>query len=178
MSAGTETLDRIVRQMVVDGTGLPPENVIPGNDPNPAPQRLYATVLFMSESHPGTPEVRYTLSQSGDDVQAHSKIYTRSVYSVQFYREGAVITARLFRAWCFSPLGVEAQIARSTHIARLSDTRRIDAIIQDTPEERTVIDMEIDTPLTLTQNVGRVREIPHDTRIGEIIQTGEVSNGP
>lgn len=173
---GSSTLDRIVRDFVAKATDIAGESVIPANEPHPAPSGLYATVLRASAQHLGTPGTRYRIHQNGEDVEGETAIYVRTMYSINFYREGATEQAEKLRHWCSSPLGIERQIATRARIAHHSEVRRLDTIIQEQPEERAQIDIDIDAPETIVQNLGRVRHVPFDTRLGETEQQGEVNN--
>ena len=178
MSIGATPLDRIIRDFVAKATEINGEKVIPANEPYPAPNGLYATVLRASGHHQGTPSTKYDLSQSGEDVHATSAVIVRTHYSVNFYRNGAHEAAEKLRAWLSSPLGIEGQIKAKIKIANHSDVRRLDELIQESPEERAQMDIDVDAPEIIVQNLGRVRQVPFDTRLGENEQQGEVNNGP
>lgn len=178
MSAGATDLDRIVRRFVSLATTISNESVIPANEPYPAPAGLYATVLRASGHHLGTPGVRYSLDENEEQVIGESTVIVRTMYSVNFYRDGAHQQAEALRKWCSSPLGIDEQIARKITIANHSEVRRLDGIVQEQPEERAQIDLDIDAPEIIVQTLGRVRHVPFDTRLGETEQQGEVNNGP
>lgn len=175
MSIGENTLDRVIRRFVVMATTIDGDHVIPANEPWPAPQGLYASVLRSTGDHMGTPDIRHKLSDDGEDVIATTRAWSRTFYSVNFYRDGAYEQANRLRIWCSSPLGIEQQRATNVLIPEHSHVRRIDEMFQEAPEERAQIDIHVDSTLVLTQNVGRVREVPFDARIGANEQSGEVS---
>ena len=178
MSAGATTLDRIIRSIVTEATSIAGDSVIPANEPYPAPAGLYATVLRASGHHRGTPGTTFALSEDEEEVVATSTVIVRTHYSVNFYRNGAVEQAEALRAWLSTPLGILKQTSHKIRVAEHSAVRRLDEMIQEEPEERAQIDLEIDSPLTLVQNIGRVRTVPFDTRLGENDQQGEIENGP
>lgn len=159
-AAGRTDEDRAVRAMVAEATGIDPAGVIPANDAAPAPQGLYATVLRVSGDRVGTPSVRRSLSAGKEDVMASTGIRASHLYSVQFYRAGAVEAAQSLQLWIHSPLGRDRQLAQKVFCMEVGDVQDISALVQEAPEERAVLELRIDTARAVMQNLGRVTSIP------------------
>lgn len=167
----TDALSRDVRAYVAAGSGLDSTLVIPGNDPAPAPAEPYATVLLVNERRDGVPPTRHVYDDDAGTVNGTSYVSRESVWSVQFYRTGAVVRAQQFRDWTTTPLGLMAARARSLTMRAANEIRRIDQIISDTWEERAGLDLTIGSLHTVEQDLGVIRVVPlelNDTGVIEV----------
>ena len=105
----TRDLERGIRGYIATGAGLPSRSVIPGNTNVPRPDEAYATVLLIDDQRQGYPITQQRpLSPSGSIVGTDSISYRKALYSVQFYRKGAVDFARTFSIWAESENGLTA----------------------------------------------------------------------
>ena len=97
----SQALARSVRIFVAEGSGLPTERVIPGNDKGPRPKDPYASVLLIDDKRRG-----YPIRRQLEAGQTADLVYRRAVYSVQFYRNGSVEIANKFDQWSQSENGL------------------------------------------------------------------------
>lgn len=174
MTAGAADIDRVARKFVALGANIAPESVIPANETAPAPQGLYATVLRLAEDRPGTADDRYEVS--GDMVTATSTTWPSASFSVQFFRDGAMQAASRLQQWLLSPLGIEQGLAHHVNAGTEGGIQRLDSLVQEAPEERTVMTMTIDSVTSLVQNLGRIRAVPLETALGAATQTDTVTD--
>jgi len=135
--------ERGLRGFVATGSGIDvmlvmPGDDLPGDDKGPAPKTAYASVKYVEGSRDGYPAVRY-------DTNGLATIATpkTSLYSVQFYRAGAIAAAEAFEAWVESPLGLDAATEAGFQIEFPLELRRLDTLISDVSEERVGIDLTV-----------------------------------
>ena len=129
--------ERSLRIFIAKGSGLETSLVLPGNDPNPRPDVSYATLLLITDTG-----IAYPARLQDDAAEmTSSAAYRRAMFSLQFYREGAMDFARDFCVWCESEIGLTTAEDNSFFILqspRLS-LARLDEIVGDAFEERVII---------------------------------------
>ncbi len=140
-----------VRGYVAEGSQLPTEQVIPGNDSSmPRPKGTYASVLFFNH------QVIACHNKAGV-----TELWIRSDCSLQWYREGCVEAALRFIAYADSDQGV---IDANTLNFRVADgnfaLKRMDTIVSNFFEKRVMIDHGILWCYYLTQTTENVAKIP------------------
>lgn len=139
-SGDPDVVATAVRRIVADGSGLASSAVIPGNDPHPAPQHMYATVLLIASWSDGGAFETPTFDEEG---HAHALLVVGSRFSVQWYRQGAVQAAQRFRLWSETQDGADAMIGRGLLYERCGEVRRIDYVISSNFEERAGLDLTV-----------------------------------
>lgn len=98
-------LERALRRYIEEGSGV--GHCLEGNSEGIRPRELYATLLFDEDTGTSFPIWR----DLGDGRTLEIE-YSRSIYSLQFYRRGAVAAARRFARWVRSEVGIsQAQTA-------------------------------------------------------------------
>lgn len=147
-----------VRQLIASCSGLPPTNVIPGNDNAPRPQTAYATVLLIDSANLGLMPDETIINHAVDNLHAITVANLLNSYSVQFFGTSAVQVAT--KTWQTlhssfgrsilstfeqtqkmrrAPLGLQFAISYGNH----SILRKIDAIIDKKFEERAGFDLRL-----------------------------------
>ena len=174
MAAPTETqVARVVRRIVAEGSGIDSSLVIPGNDPHPAPQSLYASVLLVNSWVQGAAYDGGTVRDEVTSLDVPSVVLNvTSVYSVQWYREGAMDVGVRFRMWCESSDGASRIAERGMLLSRCGDLRRLDFVISSNYEERAGLDLT----LRHVQSMGVVRDPVQTVEIA--IGSEEATVGP
>ena len=117
----SEQLDRTIRAYVARATGLDVGLVRPGNAKGQRPKVPYATVLTMRDTRTSAPMYRQ-MNDAATGLAAGTLTETarRRVYSVQFYREGALDLANAFEAYTADERGlVVASAAFATYGGRV-----------------------------------------------------------
>lgn len=152
--APTRTIEDAVRGFVAEGSGLPSGNVVPGNDPAPAPIDLYATVLLIESKQEGLLPTIY--SDGGAETQGLTLESIDALYSCQWFRDGARDAAEQFRIWAESPNGLLEAGRRGLTFNSVGPLRQIDEIVSSTWEERAGVDLRLGYTLALNRNVGRI----------------------
>lgn len=161
----TQTLNRVVRAFVAEGSGLAGENVIPGNDPAAAPSDVYCSVLPTTTTSLGYPDFT-----EDTDTQTVTQYETRRrTYSVQWWRPGAEDAAERFAVWTRSHLGLDAAERLNIRPRFPISYQRLDGISGDRFEERVVCTLEIDFVSVTTQAVPWIDEIR-----GPVVYDGRV----
>lgn len=92
-------IDQAVRAYVAEGSEIPGERVIPGNDDGPRPSYIYATVLRMRDTTRGLPFRSAT--PSGEWMMSPRT----AVFSIQWLGVGAVDAASRWDDWARSEYG-------------------------------------------------------------------------
>ncbi len=134
------SLDVDVRRLVAEGSGLPGQRVIPGNDPAPAPFDTYATVLRVQTVSLGYPG--YVERDAGRGVDTFET--RRRTYSVQWFREGCQDLAERFALWVRTYEGLGFAEAHRFVVAVPPTVSRLDVPVGDRFEQRMRCDLEID----------------------------------
>ena len=162
--------ERRLRSFVAEGSGLPTNRVLPGNQRAPRPYESYATLLRVDNTRLAWPARRY---ESGITTNAS---YRRNNYSLQFYRKGASDYALAFLVFVESEIGQtvaedgEFQVVQQPPLA--SD--RLDDILGDDFEERVVINMPVDYVHVTGQDAGLIDQVEGDIYYG--VQTTRVEH--
>ena len=134
-------IDRAVRQLVAQASGLLGNVVIPGNSPGPSPDTLFATVLRMTDVQQGWP-VEYENDVLGDHIlDTRSNRY--ATFAVQWYRSGAQAVGSRALEWLGTSLAADFASALGLRIHRYNDLRDLDAIVASEWEERWGMDLEL-----------------------------------
>jgi len=145
-------IERIIRGYVALASGLPSPNVIPGNDNAPSPNGLYATVLLINEGEIGTNQELYGKPDAaGETIPVRVQASIRAVYSIQFYRDGAIDAARRFKKFKHTREAREYLQENNIIIKLPSLIERVDDIMSDEYEERARIEADIYYICTLDQ---------------------------
>ena len=131
-----------VRAFVASGSGLPSGSVIPGNDKGPRVKSAYASVLEVTDMRRAYPDLR----QAADGTVTTTQ--RRTMYSVQWYRAGALDLAREFAAWAENELGLAEAERIGVRVVFPLEVRRLDEIVADSFEERAQLDLSLDWAFT------------------------------
>ena len=142
--------ERFVRAFVADGSGLARQDVHPAQDQAPAPRRLFATVLLIDDAPYGGLIIGSDRKDGDERAYVHHR---RALYSVQFFRKGAVAAAHRFSSWAETDGGLLAAEGGTRDVPPRGEdpawpngiqvrldfpiaVRRIDEIVKDGFEER------------------------------------------
>ena len=148
-------LEEAVREWVALGSGLDFDSkVINGSSKgNPSPDGLYATVLRVSDTPEGNNFNRYTADNKTISCQSIT-----TLWSVQWFREGARDVARGFQVWAKSQAGIEAAELRGMTLYSISEVGRLDAIDDSDWEERVSVDVTFGIVLKYTSDTATTIE--------------------
>ena len=153
ISPETITLEDAVSAYVAEGSGIDPRLVIPGKKTKPVPKQAYATVLNINSDPDGMNWTRENEAENGNIAATVYQSLTE-VYSVQFFRTGAITNGRRFLHWVTSPNGILGAAKRGLTFKAISDLRRLDQIISQVDEERTACDLTLGVIVQSTQEIG------------------------
>ena len=151
----TQTLERSIRGFVATGSGLASDHVVEGNTKGWRNKDLYASLLLIDNKPNSYPISR----QSHEGLGTASLQYRTAIYSLQFYRIGAVNIALDFSAWVESEEGLNAAEAAKFVVVPLFKFRRLDGVISDLYEERAQIDLSIIYAHTIIQQTGTIDSV-------------------
>lgn len=143
MPVDARTFDRKIRKFVADGSGIDAGLVIEGNSKGGRPKEHHASVLLIGDRRVGYPAFKQGTEAEG----VASVTPRRAEYSVQFWRDGAVDSARAFASWAEDLPGLEAAVDGEFRVVfppEGLDVQRLDGIVDDNYEERTMIDLVIE----------------------------------
>ena len=159
-----------LRQFAAIGSGLKTSYVIPGNTRSARPDAPYATLLLITDTGLDYP-VRL---QDPDLPVTISTSHRRAIYSLQFYRKGALDHARNFCVYAESEIGLTVAEDFGFYVVQVPRLSfdRLDSIVGDAFEERAIINngtFMLDYELTTEQNTGYV-----DTFEGTINANGRI----
>ena len=134
-------LEREIRKWVADGSDIDSENVLPGQQDIPRSDGVFASVLLIDDEEQSLPiEVDFpTLTHHHLDV----RLVRRAMYSVQWYREGAVAAADRFQLWANSSLGTMAAQEAGFALDEIH-LRQLNEPISQAWEERAQADVTLD----------------------------------
>ena len=158
-------MERNIRAIVARGSGLASSDVIPGNDAGPRPIAPYATLLLVDDPRRG-----YPIKTPDIASMTRSTQHRRAIYSLQFYRKGAVDNALSFVTYIESDNGLtDAQDneIRFVFPAGGMQFQRLDGIVGDSYEERAIVEngrLMVDYVHITDQDTGTI-----DTFNGDII---------
>lgn len=155
LTPSTELVDRAVRRLVAEGSGIEGSLVIPGNDPHPAPQSLYASVLLYNSMTNGMFQTQHDALGEPQEYL----VYVAATFSVQWFRRGAVEAASRFRMWAETPEAAETMAARGFLYMRCGLLRRLDAVISSNYEERAGLDLELTYAQRQTAETGSIGSV-------------------
>lgn len=97
----TQILERAIRRYVADGSGLDLNKCIPGNSKGSRPKEPYSSLLYINRERRGYPAFRQLTGGMTLKLQ-----YYQAMYSLQFYRNGAVDNAERFQSWAETENGL------------------------------------------------------------------------
>ena len=150
-------LEEAVREWVALGSGLDFDTkVINGSSKvSVSPKGLYATVLRITDTPEGDNFNRYTVD---DETVSYQSIDT--LWSVQWFREGARDAARAFQVWAKSQVGIDAAAVRGMTVYRINEVARLDTIMPPEQgyeslgdwEERVGVDINLGVVLKYTSD--------------------------
>ena len=141
----TTDIDTPIQQFIAMGSGMDRSDVIPGNDKGPRPTKLYATLLWLD----GEP-VR------SNPTPTFTTIETEDVFSVQWYRTGALAAARRFVVWALSDLALLEQLRRGFRIRPPLALRNLDYVVSDRFEERVGLDLRVGWCYAISEDSGNI----------------------
>ena len=166
-------IGRAVRGLLAEAAGLPPSRVIPARDNGPSPAGgIYASVLIRSHAKIGTASIRH-YPIDGDDSKVMERITTSRLArcSVNFYRKGAMDTARALLDFPETPAGRLALALRGLTWHRASDVRDLSSLQARRWEERAQFDLEIKVTRSTTAEVAATNEATIDITVNETAET-------
>ena len=164
MTTSVMEFERVLRAYVAQGSGLPTEQVVPGNERATRPYAPYATLLRINNSRLAWPVSRYA---SGVTTTAS---YRRNHYSLQFYRKGASDYSLAFLVFVASEIGQTVAEDGGFEVVQeppLTD-ERLDDMAGDDLEERVLINMPIDYIHVATQDTGTIDQFDGDIYYGAL----------
>lgn len=142
----TQVFERLVRQWVALGSGMASKLVGPDEAKGGRPEGiLYATVSMSGMARDGfswTRRAALTDANAGTELSDEVESAT-AFFSAQWYRDGAMDAARLFRLWASSPLGRMEAEKRGITLISLGEIRDLASLISEEWEERAQIDVQI-----------------------------------
>lgn len=133
----TQELERTLRRFIATGAGFADGLVVKGNTKGPRRREPYASLLLVEDDRDGHPIRRY---RSGSVA---SWSYREALYSLQFYRDGSTDHALRFLGYAESEDGLTAAEQGGFRCVFPMRLRRLDAMISDIFEERSLIDFRI-----------------------------------
>lgn len=156
-------------------TGLARDKIIRGNQNAPAPTGSYCTLLYTSDSSPGTSNIdlRDIDPQTFNYISRSKRNYT---YSIQFYRDGATDLAKSLMMFSSMPAGKEFQQVALFTINSIELLSSSSVVMSNNYEERAILSANIIVAETLESLVNKVASIEIDlssesgTVINEIIE--------
>ena len=166
--------ERFVRAFVADGSGLARQDVHPAQDQAPAPRRLFATVLLIDDAPYGGLIIGSDRKDGDERAYVHHR---RALYSVQFFRKGAVAAAHRFSSWAETDGGLLAAEGGTRDVPPRGEdpawpngiqvrldfpiaVRRIDEIVKDGFEERAGLELAMRYADTFTEPDIGVDSVP------------------
>ena len=163
-----EAFAKNVRRYVAQGSGVEPKYVLPGfKDGQPVPDEVYATVLLIDDRQLGY--VGEAVVDDPDDEHntlTYQRNFKRAVFSVQFYRAGALATAHRFVAWMQSPFSQEYEGLYCFSPQPPFIVRDLSDIIGDDWEGRASLDLSLDYAADYRYSTGRI-ETADDLTVDE-----------
>ena len=172
-------LDRQIREMIADGTGLPQDKVIPANGNWPRPKGQYATVLPMRSGRLHRVLDNAVYDEDQDVFMAYASQTRRTAYSVIFYQRhyDAVNDAERSPFDLAEDFQVYTGSLNGRHFAEestdptfrivipLEDIRNLDNPVGDKIEYRAGFDLEVDWLHLSSQDVGIVDNVEITLRV-------------
>ena len=151
-----QELERRVRKLVADGSGLDSNLVLVGNRPVQRPTGVYATVLLIEHIRTSYPSFAQQPAPDYGTIQGN---WWRSAYSVNWYRRGAHQKAVDFATWAQSELGLTAAEDAAIRIEFPIQLNQMDLVIADDWEERMQTDLGVQWAAGTSQNTGVVDDL-------------------
>ena len=137
-----DELERVVRDYVIEGSGLGRRRVIPGNARGSRPTVTYATVLFVGETALSHPKRRVQASAAGTiTIEAHHLL---AEFNIQFYRDGYLDAATRFADWAETELGLRSAIVKCFRMRLPQRVDRLDLPVADRWERRATLRVMIE----------------------------------
>ena len=143
-----QVVQRRVRAFVAQGSGIPAELVIPGNDNGRRPSTPYASVLVIDAQLDGPAREKYRVQPGDAENTIIDSVTThRARLSIQFFREetsesiGARTAARNFMSWVDTETAKQAADRAGFRLDGPIVARQLDEIISDHFEERAALDL-------------------------------------
>ena len=142
----TDILEDALRVMVAAGAGLDLGHCIVGNADAPRRAGTYASLRLSEDTPRGY--VAHTERQNGPQITTEQ---LTAVYSLQFYRGGAIAAARRFRTWAQSAAGLQTVEEMALEVGvpfvigqPIPAVQRLDIPVGDKWEIRALIDLRVD----------------------------------
>ena len=154
-------LERRVRKMVALGSGLPPSNVIPGNENNPKPSDSFAVLTLLSDDRIGFPYYRYD-----DHASETSEVIwesRRAEYQIMFFgdeleRANVLEYPQNLQMWIVSTDGVLEQHRLDIVFHSHTDIRQADHHA-DIWESRASMDVVVTYKRVSSRDVGWIDKV-------------------
>lgn len=145
-------LERAVRDLVVSGSGLARTHVIKGDANAPRRGEPYASVLQTNDVEQCHPMRRTIIV--GDETINRESHQQRALFSVQFYRDGAMDRAVAFAAYAVSELGLLEAVRLGIRVVAPVTADQLNLPVADKIERRAIINLGIDYVRNITQRTG------------------------
>lgn len=136
-----QDLERLVRGYVAIGSELDSTHVVPVAQMSPRHEDPYCVVGLVRNNRIGYPEERVRFDGSGNIEFVETISVRQARYDVNFYRE--TTHAELFADWMQSAEGVIQAGKRNFRIKQYGDIIRMDDLIEDRWEYRSVVMLEV-----------------------------------
>lgn len=167
-------LERSLRSLAAQGSGLASSLVIPGNTDAPDPTEEYATLTMVSDRAHGTPTLLYQYS-SGSMAEHYSQV-RMAQYDLQFFGDSASDKAASFSTWIDTAAGILAQNKEDLTIVSHAEIEQVDEIVSEQWETRAIIGFECAYNRSAETAVGTIDSADIRINYDEIIENLEVDN--
>lgn len=160
-----QEVERRIRAAVAEGTGLPSELVIPGDDDGPRPDSGYASVLLSSSrylSHPQRSNIELPSTAATGDIDVSTSMLVEPTYEVVLYRDQVAERAWRLAAYLTSSEGSAALAAPPPIVVvNVSGARQDDETVAASWEQRATVmltvshqqDLRTRTPTAATLDI-------------------------
>ena len=152
-----QTLERHIRAVVAEGSGVASERVIPGRSNGPFPRvedGVAATVTLILDTPEGSSfSIDSPHRPEGERLQLFRS--SNVSYSVIFFYEGSADAAARFATWITSRTGTTALNGRGLVVYRAEGIRELSAVFREKWEDRHGLDVVFGVTRRLVPAVDR-----------------------
>ena len=153
-------LQNAVQLLVKNGTGLV---AIPGNTAGASPMGAYATVYLLSDADSGLPFEVLKEEEDETTITRHTYSGRRAIFSLQFYRDGAIDAARRLKQFVRVEAGRELLFGAGLTFEKTTEVRRIDTLVSNLFEERAGFDLTLLYKMRVTDTISSLETPPEIT---------------
>ena len=143
-TVGATALERNIRAHVARGSGLSSAFVIPGNDHGPQPQELHCSVLVVDDTQRGQGGITEIGATGGGPYTQRYDVDRRATVSVQWWRTGALETARRFANWLDTQAGLDSENGLGIRLQPPFRIKNLTDVLAGEMEARSSMDLIVD----------------------------------